>query len=633
MISGGCANLNIKITLQGEPQPYILRVYLRDKDAAYREQNLGELLKDRVPLPQVYFVGDLRDHRFAITAFIPGITLRDLLLGDEVYDMEQLMEEAGKILAKIQTVKFPCSGFFGKDLSIQDPITNTGYVDYAKECLKHPTVIDTLGQDVILKISTVLERYASLFPDETQTYLLHGDYDPANLLVDRANGRWKISCVLDWEFAFSGSPLQDVANMLRYAHHMPKIYETSFITGLQNGGVNLPEDWRLRIDLLNLIALLDPPDCLDRIQRPNRCADICELIEHILSRIVSDGPTIKWAQDYLLANGYTIDGPPELIRAMPWSIVTHFFTSKGSIYLKEMASLFSLEPTLIRALSEWDGDAVPRVIAMNKDLRCFLMEDAGIQLSTYLKTNFQMDLLVKAVTMCATSQYKAVNQVDVLLSIGVPDWRLSKLPEAYLQLLNQEAILQDDGLTAAEIKLLRTLHPTVSTLCDRLSQYKIPETLEHTDFHDSNLLIKDDHLTIGDWGDAVISHPFFSLVSYLNSVTRYYDVKERDERYVYLQNVYLNAWLEFASKDQLIEAFQLAKRLRPCQVALSFIRVKMCPNLESSFRFTGYIAAALRDFVEAETKDLMIKQTVGSTKRVKKVPKLSPPTRTIPIAR
>lgn len=297
VISGGCANLNIKIILEDVGQPYILRVYLRDKDAAYREQKLGELLKGRVPIPQIYFVGDLDEHRFAIAEFMPGITLRDLLLGDELCDMEQLMEETGEILSKIQKIRFPCSGFFGKDLSIQEPLMQGSYVDFAKDCLKHPTVIDTLGQDVISKISTVLEKYASLFPDETQTHLVHGDYDPANLLVDRADGRWKISCVLDWEFAFSGSPLQDVANMLRYAHHMPKIYETSFLSGLQKGGVTLPEDWRLRIDLLNLIALLDPPDCLDRIQRPNRCADICELIGTILSRIVVDD-AIEWDENH-----------------------------------------------------------------------------------------------------------------------------------------------------------------------------------------------------------------------------------------------------------------------------------------------------------------------------------------------
>jgi len=58
---------------------------------------------------------------------------------------------------------------------------------------------------------------------------------------------------------------------------------------------------------------------------------------------------------------------------------------------------------------------------------------------------------------------------------------------------------------------------------------------------------------------------------------------------------------EFEAKDHLLEAFQLTKRLRPLQVALSFIRVKMCPNLGSSFTFTGYISEALRNFIEAET--------------------------------
>ena len=283
-ISGGCANLNIKITLEGADQPYILRVYLRDKDAAYREKRLGDLLKGRLPIPQIYFVGDVGEHRFAIAEFMPGITLRDLLLGNEVYDMEELMEEAGEILAKIQTINFSASGFFGKDLTIQESLTQESYVTFAKDCLKHPTVTETLGEAAILQISKLLDHHAVLFPDETQNHLVHGDYDPANLLVDRIDGQWKISGVLDWEFAFSGSPLQDVANMLRYAHHMPTIYATSFLAGLKSGGVELPEDWHLRIDPLNILNLLSCLVRYDPDQRRNQCADICELISNILSR-------------------------------------------------------------------------------------------------------------------------------------------------------------------------------------------------------------------------------------------------------------------------------------------------------------------------------------------------------------
>lgn len=600
VISGGCANLNIKVTLENQEQPYILRVYLRDPDAAYREQKLAELLAGMVPVPKVHFVGDLETQRFAIHEFIPGFTLRDLLLGDESYNRDSLMKEAGQILAKIQTIRFPHSGFFDNDLTIKEPISKTGYLDFARDCLKHPTVQSTLGADVITKITTVIEQFAALFPDETANHLVHGDFDPANLLVNQSNGQWKISAVLDWEFAFAGSPLQDVANMLRYAHHMSPSYESAFLSGLEKGGFALPENWRRIIDLLNLDAVLYPPERLDPVRHPNRTADICELIDYLLSRIIPNGPTHEWAQKYLIDNGYEILGYPEILRAMPWSIVTLIPTSKGSVYLKEMATLFSLEPELLKTLSEWDNDSVPEVIAMNKDLRCFLMKDAGTQLSRLLKSDLQMDLLKKTVTICAKTQYKATNHVNTLLSKGVPDWRLSKLPELYAQLISHEAILREDGLTADEIRILHTLQPTFGDLCHRLSQYNIPETLEHSDFTDSNVFLKGDHLTIGDWADAVITHPFFSLASYLNSAMRYHGLKEGDERYLMLQNTYLNTWHEYESQDRLIEAFQVTKRVKPCQVALSFIRVKQCPNLDSSFNFRGYIANALREFIHNE---------------------------------
>ena len=43
ILSGGCANLNVKFQLQNDSSPHLLRIYLRDKKAAYREQKLGEI--------------------------------------------------------------------------------------------------------------------------------------------------------------------------------------------------------------------------------------------------------------------------------------------------------------------------------------------------------------------------------------------------------------------------------------------------------------------------------------------------------------------------------------------------------------------------------------------------------------
>jgi hypothetical protein len=73
--------------------------------------------------------------------------------------------------------------------------------------------------------------------------------------------------------------------MLRYAHQMPPEFEKAFLLGLQNSGVQLPENWRITILLLNLLAILD---CLKRCppgQRPNQCADICNLISYIIQHL------------------------------------------------------------------------------------------------------------------------------------------------------------------------------------------------------------------------------------------------------------------------------------------------------------------------------------------------------------
>jgi aminoglycoside phosphotransferase (APT) family kinase protein len=600
IVSGGCANLNIKIILEDNEKPYILRIYLRDQDAAYREQQLGNLLRDIIPIPQVYFVGDLEGYRFAVAEFMPGITLRDLLLGGEPCDIEQLMREAGRTLAKIQTIHFSCSGFFGKGLSIQEPLTQASYGIYVNDCLKHPTVIDTLGETTISKIRHLFEAHVALFPDAIQNHLVHGDFDPANLLVNHINGVWEISGVLDWEFAYAASPLQDVALMLRYAHHMPPIYEAAFISSVQSSGITLPEDWRLRIDLLNILNLLS---CLVRCspdQRPNQCTDICSLIEHFLFRTTFNDPNIEWAQNYLVMNRYALNGSPEFIRAMPWSKVTRFSTSEGSIFLKHMTPPFALEPMVIKIISEWDTDTVPRIIAVNNTLRCFLMKDAGLPLRSYQKNSFQAGLFSKALKAYANIQLKAISHVEAFLSIGVPDWRMARLPKLYHQLISEDDFLQSDGLMPVEIKILGTLQGKVSDLCALLSDYKIPETIEHVDFHDNNILVKENHPTIADWGDAVISHPFFSLASCLESAQRNHGIQQTDKRYKALENAYLDNWLVWGNKSQLLDAFQLAQRLRTIQVALNFSRVKKGANLDSPHNFNGYMAASLRDFMKTE---------------------------------
>lgn len=284
IISGGCANINVRIIVESINHPFILRVYLRDKEAAYREQKLGELLKPTISVPEVYFIGDYEQYRFAITEYLSGMALRDLFLSMESYDVFSIMLDAGKILAKIQQHHFSTAGFFDEQLNIATMTSKDEFIGFAHRCLCHPVIIACLNTEIIKKIAFYLEKLKDYLPDENESHLVHGDYDPANILVDKQDGQWKITGILDWEFSFSGSPFFDVANMLRYAHHMSPEFEKAFIQGLSENYI-LPKDWRITMHLLNLVSLLD---CLTRSsieQEPNRCADIVELIIYITAQL------------------------------------------------------------------------------------------------------------------------------------------------------------------------------------------------------------------------------------------------------------------------------------------------------------------------------------------------------------
>lgn len=289
IISGGCANLNVKIILEDENLSFILRVYLRDKGAAYREQALGVLLKSTVPIPQVYFIGDYKSYRFALTEYLPGITLRELLLSKIPHDIGTIMFKAGQVLAKIQAHHFPCPGFFDDHLMVAERSSENNYIEFVDNSLIHPTVMECLGSEVIATIKHHFNGLKIFLPNESESHLVHADFDPANILVDKIDDEWTITGVLDWEFAFSGSLLWDVANMLRYSHQLPTMFETSFIQGLSTE-LTLPEDWKTTIYLLNVMSLLD---CLTRCTkelRPKQCADIIFLITYF-NKQLSSGPS------------------------------------------------------------------------------------------------------------------------------------------------------------------------------------------------------------------------------------------------------------------------------------------------------------------------------------------------------
>ncbi|MBN9288668.1 MAG: hypothetical protein BGO43_08885 [Gammaproteobacteria bacterium 39-13] len=305
----------------------------------------------------------------------------------------------------------------------------------------------------------------------------------------------------------------------------------------------------------------------------------------------------NWATNYLNLQGYSVLYSPETVVETPWSSVFRFSTSKGNVYLKQTAPSLFLEPKIMQLLTELHC-GVPIVITINDELHCFLMKEAGESLREYLKADFQPNLLHQAIKQFTAIQRSTENQIEVFFALGVPDWRLDKLATLYENIINQTEFLKADGITDKELKILHDLSPKVLEQCELLSQYQIPETLVQPDFNTNNILFNQNtkDMTLIDLGEIAITHPFFSLHNFLLQATIHHSVKEQDKLYYQLQASCLENWLELKTKDHLLEAFGLIKKLWPIYSALAYYRLMTSvdlPALNAYYahrpnRFAGY---------------------------------------------
>lgn len=265
---------------------------------------------------------------------------------------------------------------------------------------------------------------------------------------------------------------------------------------------------------------------------------------------------IAWAMTVLQQT--TID--TKIIVQTLWSTVVKIKTQYGVFYLKITPELLAVEASIIQMLDNQFHAPVPTVIAHNAKLHCFLMKDAGTSLRSILKKNFDTDLLCKSIQQFTSLQISLADHMDDFIYIGVPDWRLHKLPDLYSQAISQKDLLIADGLSELEINELETLLPKISDLCEKLSGYVIKPSIVQPDFSDNNTLInqKSKAITIIDLGEISISHPFFSLLNCLHVIKKHHGLTHDDAAYVKIKHACLKDYMQIESEKNLVDALEIA---------------------------------------------------------------------------
>jgi hypothetical protein len=251
---------------------------------------------------------------------------------------------------------------------------------------------------------------------------------------------------------------------------------------------------------------------------------------------------------------------------------------------------------MIHLATRFPADILP-VLAANEDIGAFLMPDGGGPLRSKLRESYDLQKVATLLSRYAAIQRTFSSRLTPLLTLGLEDWRMAVFPDLYENLVHDDALLQREGLSTAEVEKLQGNGEGVRRLGSTLAGFKVPEAVEHCDFHDNNVLTNANGFFINDRGDAVISHPFFSLAGFLDSAARNHGLDV--DSYMRLKGAYFEIWQDFESLENLDRIFEIARLLRPIEFAFNFCRVARMTTTKEFEPYGGNIAEALRKFLLA----------------------------------
>jgi aminoglycoside phosphotransferase (APT) family kinase protein len=261
-LAGGLSNFNFLLH-HGATEPVVLRIYDRNPDACGKEADLHRLIGRTVPVPEILHAeprGIEGWGPFVLMRFVEGVSFRELRASGDEEAIGEAAAAIGRTLAAIGGYVYPRAGPFLPGLAVgepfeggQDPVPR-----FVERCLGSANLAARASVALVDRVRDfVWSRARRLVMLEGPGRLVHGDFNSPNLLVRRVSGHWTVAAVLDWEFAFSGSPLFDVGNFLRYERVARPLREPGFSRAFLEAGGHLPGDWRELAKVIDLTSLCE----------------------------------------------------------------------------------------------------------------------------------------------------------------------------------------------------------------------------------------------------------------------------------------------------------------------------------------------------------------------------------------
>jgi hypothetical protein len=315
----------------------------------------------------------------------------------------------------------------------------------------------------------------------------------------------------------------------------------------------------------------------------------------------------EWIQAETARRSIRITDDIQQPHRYPWSTVLLVPTSEGRLFFKATAPETIYEAALTQKLAEWRPNCLPELVAVDPVRGWMLMRDGGEQLRQSIRPAEDIEPWAPVILRYAELQIELAKHVPEILALGIPDHRPAVLPPLYSWMLADEESMmidQEKGLTSAEFQQLRELDSHFQQICATLAAIGIPDSLNHGDFHDGNVLLRNGRITFFDWGDASVTHPFVSLRTFFVSI----EISLKLDDYSFtpemaaLLDRYLEPWLKYASREGLLNAYRLSKPVASIAKALAWHQT--ISRLDGSLReqYAWIVPELMKEFLVQEKR-------------------------------
>jgi hypothetical protein len=275
-----------------------------------------------------------------------------------------------------------------------------------------------------------------------------------------------------------------------------------------------------------------------------------------------------WADEQLPAAGLTRTGDVEQASLRPWATVLRIPSSDGTVWMKAAGPEVAFEVGLYDLLGRVVPERVLTPLALDVHRGWMLLPDGGPSFGDRFAGAQLVEALALALPRYAELQRGLTPHVADLLALGVSDMRPEVMPARFDQALaavRRYVERRGDLSERAGLEQVAAMRPTVVGWCAHLAGSAVSPSLDHNDMHAWNILGGDGDVRFYDWGDAVVAHPFASMLA-----LGWISIADRD--LVRLRDAYLEPYGDLAPHGELVETLELACRVGKVARALTWDR-------------------------------------------------------------